>query len=102
VVVVGGGVGGLAAALALGRAGHRVTVLERDLLPEHAGPEAAFVAERPGAPQAHQTHGFLARIVAVLRASPTCWSTCGPPAAPSCLPRWTWASLVRATRTSPC
>lgn len=66
VVVAGGGVGGLAAALALGRAGHRVTVLERDPLPAHAGPEAAFAAERPGAPQAHQTHGFLARIVAVL------------------------------------
>ena len=66
VVVAGGGVGGLAAALALGRAGHRVTVLERDPLPVHAGPDAAFAAERPGAPQAHQTHGFLARIVAVL------------------------------------
>ena len=66
VVVAGGGVGGLAAALALGRAGHRVTVLERDPLPVHAGPEEAFAAERPGAPQAHQTHGFLARVVAVL------------------------------------
>jgi 2-polyprenyl-6-methoxyphenol hydroxylase-like FAD-dependent oxidoreductase len=67
VVVVGGGVGGLAAALALGRAGHRVTVLERDALPALAGPEEAFAAERRGAPQAHQTHGFLARIVAVLK-----------------------------------
>jgi 2-polyprenyl-6-methoxyphenol hydroxylase-like FAD-dependent oxidoreductase len=66
VVVVGGGVGGLAAALALGRAGHPVTVLERDLLPAPAGPEEAFAVERRGAPQSHQTHGFLARIVAVL------------------------------------
>ena len=65
-VVVGGGVGGLATALALGRAGHRVTLLERDPLPALAGPEEAFAAERRGAPQAHQTHGFLARIVAVL------------------------------------
>jgi 2-polyprenyl-6-methoxyphenol hydroxylase-like FAD-dependent oxidoreductase len=67
IVVVGGGVGGLATALAVGRAGHRVTVLERDPLPADADPEEAFVGERRGAPQAHQTHGFLARIVVELR-----------------------------------
>jgi 2-polyprenyl-6-methoxyphenol hydroxylase-like FAD-dependent oxidoreductase len=67
VVVVGGGVGGLAAALALGRAGHEVTLVERDPLPPVDGPDEAFATERRGAPQAHQTHGFLARIVAVLR-----------------------------------
>ena len=67
VAIVGGGVGGLTAALALGRAGHRVTVLERDPLPADADPEEAFVSERAGAPQAHQTHGFLARIVVELR-----------------------------------
>jgi len=66
VVVVGAGVGGLATALALGRAGHPVTVIERDALPAVDGPEHAFATERRGAPQAHQTHGFLARIVAVL------------------------------------
>ena len=67
VVIVGGGVGGLATALALGRAGHAVTLLERDPLPAVADPDEAFATERRGAPQAHQTHGFLARIVAVLR-----------------------------------
>lgn len=67
VVVVGGGVGGLCAALALGRAGHEVEILERDLLPEVGDAEAAFAADRRGAPQVHQTHGFLARLVVELR-----------------------------------
>jgi 2-polyprenyl-6-methoxyphenol hydroxylase-like FAD-dependent oxidoreductase len=67
VVVVGGGVGGLFTALALGRAGHHVTVLERDPLPATADAEAAFAAERRGAPQVHQTHGFLARLQVTLR-----------------------------------
>ncbi|HXB37930.1 MAG TPA: FAD-dependent oxidoreductase [Acidimicrobiales bacterium] len=67
VVVVGGSVAGLATALALGRQGHRVTVIERDPLAEFADAEAAFAAERRGAPQAHQTHGFLARLTVTLR-----------------------------------
>jgi 2-polyprenyl-6-methoxyphenol hydroxylase-like FAD-dependent oxidoreductase len=67
VVIAGGGVGGLAAALALGRAGLPVTLLERDPLPSSGGPEEAFATERRGAAQAHQTHGFLARIVAELK-----------------------------------
>jgi 2-polyprenyl-6-methoxyphenol hydroxylase-like FAD-dependent oxidoreductase len=67
VVVIGGGVGGLTAALALARAGHEVTVLERDPLPPTADAEEAFAAERRGAPQVHQTHGFLARLQVELR-----------------------------------
>lgn len=66
-MVVGGGVGGLAAALALGRAGHPVVLLESDPLDIAADAEAAFATERRGAPQVHQTHGFLARIVVELR-----------------------------------
>jgi 2-polyprenyl-6-methoxyphenol hydroxylase-like FAD-dependent oxidoreductase len=67
VVVVGAGVGGLSTALALGRGGHRVTLLERDDLPAVADAGEAFDTERRGAPQAHQTHGFLARLAVVLR-----------------------------------
>lgn len=67
VLVVGGGVGGLSAALAFGRQGHEVTVIERDPLPATATAEEAFASERRGAPQAHQTHGFLARIAVTLR-----------------------------------
>ncbi len=67
VVIVGGGVGGLTAALALGRAGHEVVLLERDDLRPLADAEEAFATERTGAPQVHQTHGFLARIQVLLR-----------------------------------
>jgi 2-polyprenyl-6-methoxyphenol hydroxylase-like FAD-dependent oxidoreductase len=67
VIVVGAGVGGLLTALALGRDGHHVTVLERDPLPATADAEGAFAAERRGAPQVHQTHGFLARLQVTLR-----------------------------------
>lgn len=55
------------AALALGRDGHEVVVLERDPLPPNADAEEAFAAERRGAPQVHQTHGFLARLQVLLR-----------------------------------
>ncbi len=67
IVIIGAGVAGLGAALAFGRAGHRVTILERDRLPITGDAEAAFAAERRGAQQVHQTHGFLARIVVLLR-----------------------------------
>jgi 2-polyprenyl-6-methoxyphenol hydroxylase-like FAD-dependent oxidoreductase len=67
VVVVGGSIGGLATALALGRAGEQVLVLERDDIHLADDAEQAFAVDRAGAPQAHQTHGFLARLVVTLR-----------------------------------
>lgn len=67
VVVVGGGIGGLATALALGRDGHTVTVLERDSLPVPATPDEAFAADRRGAPQVRHSHAFLARLRNLLR-----------------------------------
>jgi 2-polyprenyl-6-methoxyphenol hydroxylase-like FAD-dependent oxidoreductase len=60
-------VGGLGAALLLARQGHEVVVVERDPLARAGSADDAFAIERPGAPQVHQTHGFLARVVVLLR-----------------------------------
>jgi 2-polyprenyl-6-methoxyphenol hydroxylase-like FAD-dependent oxidoreductase len=67
VVVVGAGVGGLGAALALGRDGHDVTVLERDATPLPASADEAFAWDRRGAPQVRHSHAFLARLRNLLR-----------------------------------
>ena len=68
VVVVGAGVGGLGSALALARAGHRVTVMERDSLSMPPTPQAAFDDwSRRGAPQTRHSHAFLARLRNLLR-----------------------------------
>lgn len=67
IVVVGGGVGGLAAAMKLGRLGHEVTVVERDPTPMPTTPDEAFDWDRRGAPQVRHSHAFLGRLHSLLR-----------------------------------
>ena len=67
VVVAGAGIGGLAAAIALSRAGCDVTVVERDDTPMPDDVEGAFDWDRRGAPQVRHTHGFPALIRVILR-----------------------------------
>jgi 2-polyprenyl-6-methoxyphenol hydroxylase-like FAD-dependent oxidoreductase len=67
VAVVGGGVAGLGAALALARIGHRVTVFERDDTPMPQSADEAFEWDRRGAPQVRHSHAFLARLVGLLK-----------------------------------
>src|SRR3954468_17333238 len=67
VIVIGAGVAGLGSALALARAGHQVTVIERDATPLPADPDAAFWWDRRGAPQVRHSHALLARLRNLLR-----------------------------------
>jgi 2-polyprenyl-6-methoxyphenol hydroxylase-like FAD-dependent oxidoreductase len=59
--VAGAGIAGMAAALGLARAGHEVTLVERDAGGPLDDPRAAFGWARPGAPQYHHPHVLLAR-----------------------------------------
>ena len=59
--VAGGGVAGLAAALAVARAGHEAVVVERDPVGAEDSPDAAFDAPRKGIPHFQQPHTFLPR-----------------------------------------
>lgn len=68
IIVVGGGIAGLCAALWLGGAGHDVTVLEHDdaSVPPSVD-EAWDIWDRGGAPQVRQPHVVLGRFCALLR-----------------------------------
>jgi 2-polyprenyl-6-methoxyphenol hydroxylase-like FAD-dependent oxidoreductase len=67
IVVLGGGLCGLAAALLLTRDGHDVTVLERDAAPVPTSPEDAWEAwARAGVAQFRQTHYLTPRGCEVL------------------------------------
>ena len=67
VVVIGAGVAGLGSALSLARAGHQVTLVERDATPLPADADAAFEWDRRGAPQVRHSHALLARLRNLLR-----------------------------------
>ncbi|HEY8437148.1 MAG TPA: FAD-dependent oxidoreductase [Candidatus Limnocylindrales bacterium] len=60
IAVLGGGIAGLSAALALGRDGHQVTLLERDDLLVGA-PLDSLGWRRPGIPHFQQPHAFTPR-----------------------------------------
>jgi 2-polyprenyl-6-methoxyphenol hydroxylase-like FAD-dependent oxidoreductase len=66
-LVLGGGPAGLAAALALARAGASVTLVERDRLTRSVPADDAFVLDRQGIAHYHAPHAFLPRGVTVLR-----------------------------------
>ncbi|MEV7178070.1 FAD-dependent monooxygenase [Kitasatospora sp. NPDC093679] len=59
-VVAGAGIGGLLAARVLSESFARVTVVDRDALPEGGGP-------RRGVPQSHHAHGMLSKGFEVLQ-----------------------------------
>ena len=67
VCVIGAGMAGLACALFLARAGHLVTLVERDAAPRPAYADAALTAwSRPGVPQwgnGHAFHGLSRRVL---------------------------------------
>lgn len=62
VVIAGGGVAGLTAALALARQGHRVQVVDRDDSPRPVDVTAAAGWSRRGVAQFQQPHAVLARL----------------------------------------
>ena len=68
VVIVGGSVTGLGAALALSGEGHRVTILERDATPMPGSHVEAFEKwDRRGSPQVRHSHAFLGRLYGLIR-----------------------------------
>ena len=68
VIILGGSVGGLAAALALEDSGREVVIVERDPAPPEIAPERAFDDwERSGVPQFRHAHILLARLQTEIR-----------------------------------
>jgi len=68
VLVVGAGIAGLCCALALGRSGREVIVLERDAAPPAGGADEAFRDwKRNGVGHLRQSHAFLARLRNIIK-----------------------------------
>ncbi|MER5325984.1 FAD-dependent oxidoreductase [Streptosporangium roseum] len=69
IVVLGGGIAGLAAAIALARRGYPVMLIERDPPPPAGRDQDPFLAwKRRGVPQFRLPHGFSARARSLLAA----------------------------------
>lgn len=69
VLVIGAGIAGLCAALALGPTGRQVTLVERDAEPPQGDADAAFREwKRTGVGHLRQSHAFLARLRLLLKA----------------------------------
>jgi 2-polyprenyl-6-methoxyphenol hydroxylase-like FAD-dependent oxidoreductase len=67
IVVAGAGVAALASALFLARAGHQVTLVERDALEAPDSWASALTWTRRGIPHFHQPHAFIPRGRKALR-----------------------------------
>lgn len=68
VLVIGAGVAGLCAALALAPTGRQVTLLERDPPPPSGDPDQAFADwSRRGVGHLRHSHAFLARLRSIIR-----------------------------------
>jgi len=68
VIVIGGSIAGLGAALALSGRGHRVTVVEADATPLPESHLEAFERwDRRGSPQTRHSHALLARLHNLIR-----------------------------------
>ena len=68
VLVIGAGIAGLCAALALGPTGRPVTILERDPEPPSGDADEAFrVWNRRGVGHLRQSHAFLARLAKIIK-----------------------------------
>jgi 2-polyprenyl-6-methoxyphenol hydroxylase-like FAD-dependent oxidoreductase len=68
IAVVGGGIAGLAVALAEKRSGREVLIIERDPEPPDIAPDQAFEHwARPGVPQFRHAHILLARLQTIVR-----------------------------------
>ena len=82
IVVVGAGVAGLGAALALGRAGHEVTVVERDATPFRRTPTRRSGGTGEAPPRcATATRSSPGCATCCATATPTCWRRCSTPGA---------------------
>lgn len=68
ILIIGAGIAGLNAALALHAPGRNLTLIERDPPPPEASADAAFdVWERRGVGHLRHSHAFLARLYLLLR-----------------------------------